>query len=443
MNNITIPPIKSTNYYAKIVALPHTYPLEGLDNLVGAMIFGSQVLLSKDSKQGDIGLFFPLEVAISTEFCAANNLYRKHEYGNSNHEGSLGFFETHRRVRALKLRGHRSEGFWIPISSLNYLGINHAWEENLEFDTIIIDNIEHSICCKYQPKQNPTTLQRESRKRQPKPEDLIIPGQFAFHYDTQNLRRNPEAIHADDYISITDKWHGTSAVIGRLLVQSKQTLVGKCLAWLTGRSPSPSYSLVYSSRTVVKGVGDTEKQSEHYYSTNIWKVVAQEVADKIPSGYTVYGEIVGYLGNGSWIQKGYDYGCVVGQHKFVVYRVTITNIEGRVQELSWPQVQEFCKKQGLDIVPTLAYGIAKDIFFISPTWDSLEFIKLLEAVWVDGGDCSYNTRKVPAEGIVVRIDRGDTCEAYKLKNFRFLEHETKMLDENEVGVEDAENTSNV
>ena len=46
--------------------------------------------------------------------------------------------------------------------------------------------------------------------------------------------------------------------------------------------------------------------------------------------------------------------------------------------------------------------------------------------------------RVPAEGIVIRIDHLDRCEAYKLKSFAFLEGETKALDAGETDLETEE-----
>ena len=41
-------------------------------------------------------------------------------------------------------------------------------------------------------------------------------------------------------------------------------------------------------------------------------------------------------------------------------------------------------------------------------------------------DCWMCTNKLPEEGIVLRVDRLDSFEAYKLKSFRFLMGESKQ-----------------
>jgi len=49
--------------------------------------------------------------------------------------------------------------------------------------------------------------------------------------------------------------------------------------------------------------------------------------------------------------------------------------------------------------------------------------------------CVFNNNEVPAEGVVVRIDRLDECDSFKLKSFLFLMDETKK---NDAGVIDME-----
>ena len=70
---------QNNNYCATIIEIKTLVPLEKCDNVQGAIIFGNQVIVSKELKIGTIGLFFPLETQLSKEFLSANNLYRKNE----------------------------------------------------------------------------------------------------------------------------------------------------------------------------------------------------------------------------------------------------------------------------------------------------------------------------------------------------------------------------
>jgi hypothetical protein len=62
----------------------------------------------------------------------------------------------------------------------------------------------------------------------------------------------------------------------------------------------------------------------------------------------------------------------------------------------------------------------------------------LEGLYVNDGKCPFNGNKIPAEGVVVRIDRVHDCESFKLKNFAFLERETKQLDKGVLDMETEE-----
>ena len=65
-------------------------------------------------------------------------------------------------------------------------------------------------------------------------------------------------------------------------------------------------------------------------------------------------------------------------------------------------------------------------------------VKALEETFVADGKCPHNRNEVPAEGVVLRIDHLETAECYKLKNFAFLERETKLLDKGEMDLETAQ-----
>lgn len=48
----------------------------------------------------------------------------------------------------------------------------------------------------------------------------------------------------------------------------------------------------------------------------------------------------------------------------IVYRITYTNVDGKVFEFSTQQVKEFCKKYSLHSVKELYYGRAETSFLI-------------------------------------------------------------------------------
>jgi hypothetical protein len=207
--------VKNANYAACVVELSHFSELAGCDRLQAAIIFGNSVIVSKDVRAGDVGLFFPVETQLLRDFLANNNLYRKPEWGNVDPE-KKGFFEEHGRVKAMKFRGHKSEGFWIPLESLSYLGLPLSeFPVGATFDTVG----ERPICKKYVPRfQSRVGSGPKTAKRQARVEDQIVDGQFQFHIDTENLRRNVHKITPDMWISISDKWHGCLSYSTRVLL---------------------------------------------------------------------------------------------------------------------------------------------------------------------------------------------------------------------------------
>lgn len=430
---------RNPNYAAVVTKLKVFRDLEGCDRVKAAMIYGNQVIVSKDAKEGDIGLFFPVECAISKEFLGNNNQFRKTEMGNVD-QAAKGFFEEHGRVKAVKFRGHKSEGFWCPISFLNYLGDIGYLEEGVEFDRIG----DHEICKKYVPRRNRISTERQFAAKQPRLEDAIVDGQFRFHLDTAQLRRNIDRIKPDDIISISEKYHGTSAIFSNILVKRRISLFEKVAKWIGCKIQESEYGFTWASRRVVKGInGQSKPGAVHFYETDIWSHVGQRVKDQIPNGFTVYGEIVGFCPNGEPIQQGYHYGCRPNEHQFLVYRVSYTSPDGDVIELSWSQMKDFCQRWGFDTVPELYHGTARDFIHQDVPWHTMEqfhesLLEELERKYVFDQMCPHNNFEVPAEGVVVRIDRYDRPEPYKLKSFAFNARESKLLDDDIIDTETIE-----
>ena len=248
----------------------------------------------------------------------------------------------------------------------------------------------------------------------------------------------------DTPISISDKWHGTSVVVGHLLTKRVLRWYERLAKKVGLKIQEEEYGIVAASRRVVKSVaGEVSQDKNHYYDTDLYSLTGELVAARIPKGFTIYGEIVGYTPTGSAIQKHYGYRCAPGTHRLMVYRVTFTNASGMVFELAWEQMKQFCEKVGFETVIELWKGTPNDFVYQvtgqSPAQDQdwrEQFLSCLTRMYLEK-KCPYNNG-VPNEGIVIRVDRLQESEAYKLKSFAFLEHETKMLDEGAEDLETAE-----
>lgn len=436
------------NYAATVVEIKNLIPLNNCDNVVHANIFGNLVIVGKDTNVGDKVLYFPVETRLSIQYASVNNLYREPQRNAD--VSQKGYFDDNGRIRCVKFRGHRSQGLVMPITSL----LKFADVKDLA--TLSVGNtFDHingiKICEKYVISESKAgeKVQGQGKGKKPK-ESRVVDGQFRFHVDTSHLGKNIHKIDPDTVISITNKLHGTSLVASKILVKRKMNWAERLLKKLGFKLLETEYDMIYSSRKVIKndGVGSPN----HYYKEDIWKLAAEALKDFLSDGMTVYAEIVGYTPLGKSIQGGYDYGCHPNpyngekdNYKIYIYRITHTNWAGQTFEFSAKQVQQWCKYMGLRAAPEYFYGKAGELVgtvvadgegykeLSLEEWRNMLLTKLQNSYNMEE-NCELCENKVPAEGLVVRVERLD-YEAYKLKAFRFSERETKQLDKGEIDIE--------
>lgn len=163
--------------YKAIVARIHTRPLPGADNLVIGTCGAYQVIVGKETTDGQLGIFFESDGQISEEFARQNDLVRR-----KNEDGTTagGMFEQNRRVRSIKLRGAKSEGFWCPLDKIAYTGVKMSeLTDGFQFDELN----GHPICNKY---FTPATHQARSPKSRKTQRDNAM---FHKHIDTGMFKR--------------------------------------------------------------------------------------------------------------------------------------------------------------------------------------------------------------------------------------------------------------
>lgn len=468
---LTQSPKFNRNYAAKIVEIKDfiNHPNPKCERLKCCTIDGYSIAVSVDTNPGTY-VYFPIECAIDDKFLSANNLYRDKEKNVDKEK--CGFFEDNGRVKIIRLQGYPSEGFVMPITSLyewlDLIGKNDKVITKLipgtEFDSV--DGL--ILCKKYIPSKVCTSPQpREGGKvtKKIRKASKVLDNQFRFHYDTTLIKKCPNVIQPDSLISITAKVHGTSGISAYVLCAREPSKTARFQAWVDNYIVNPVcrvfggknlhtecmteiYDYLWSSRSVVKNPYYNESTNGGYYGIDVWRYADEIVRPHLQKGLTAYYEIIGFLPNGGYIQKGYDYGCVppvgnetyeCGKHfKIQVYRVTYTNPDGRVFEFSARQVQQWCQKEGLQPVEQYYYGYANDLYpslSKSEHWNE-NFIQMLAN---DKGfymECNSPTcdNDVPHEGVVIKIENS-LSEAYKLKCIRFLEKESKSLDKGEIDIE--------
>jgi len=475
------------NYLAKIVKINNLRKHSNADRLQITTIDGNNVITDLKTKDGDIYIFFPIESTINKEYLSWSNSFEE-KTQNSNVEVK-GFFNKHGRVRAISLRGEKSEGYIIPIDNMiNWLSSKINQKISMNYEEILNQEFDSYkdvlICQKYVNVEALRGLQSQNKKSVKIAKvSKLIDNQFRFHIDTTQLRRNIEKISPEDTITITKKLHGTSFVVGKLLCNKRLNFIEYLLSSCGVNINKTEYQTIWSSRNVVKNgnrnLTFTERffnslrfysvrplilakdilssvrhpiknirtvyhasvdNHQHFYSYDLWEAVAQKVEHSLVEGITLYGEAVGYTKEGKYIQKPYDYGCSAGDFKAYIYRITTTNVGGFVMELSSQQIKEYCSKYNLNYVPEVYHGKAKDLFDISTEihWHQ-NFMKALSETYLEK-DCDLCYNKVPAEGIVVRKDSPLNIETYKHKSFRFLQHETEQLDKGEIDMETVESS---
>lgn len=406
------------NYAATVIKLPYKQAVPWLDNLVKVTVFGNDCLVGKESDENQLYVFFLCESVLSSEFLSQNNLYR--DSTRNKDTTKKWFFEDNGRVKAIKFKGVTSTGFVIPITSLH-----EFWNTDIyagdEFHSIN----GHEICRKYiREVTNIPKTRSEQRQAKLNQFDMLIPSQFKFHDDTLHFLKYINQFSPEDYISITEKYHGTSAVFANVLVNKKLSLVERIAKKLGLQIVDTEYYPLYSSRTVVKNRYINASVTDGFYKEDVWKEIQDSLVDKIEKGITLYGEIVGYSKGGSAIQSGYHYGCSPWTNRFIVYRITSTNVDGFVTEFTDKQVRQYCERYGLEVAHQLFYGKLAEF---GQTAEEIAK-EILEKFNIEKM-CEMNNFEVPYEGICIRRDAQTRYDTYKIKSRMFLGYETKLIDE--------------
>jgi hypothetical protein len=436
----------SKNYVCTVVQIQSIFDIDGADKIKRTVVLGNNVVVSNDVKVGDKMLYFISGTKLDKEYCVKNNLLDKAEM---NYDNTKKGFISHKqfRVKAIKLRGIVSDGMLMPMESLKPF-LEEGSINSLKVGDEFTDINGNTLCEKYFVPVRNSNPGGKAPDKQPKISRLVD-NQFYLHGDTDNLRKNIHKLNMNDTIGIHYKKHGTSIVIGNVLVKRPLKLYEKVLQKFGVDLNDKMYDIVYSSRKVVKNEYLNPNVGQGYYGEDIWGVVAKEVGHLIPKGWTLYGEIIGFTPSGSYIQKDFDYGCSIGEHKFYVYKISVTNTDGKVIYLTDKQIEEWCEKVGLLYKDTFIYYGSVDNLMGSMDfcdWDIL-FRKETYDIWQDEllayleykyneNDCYMCTNKVPEEGIVLRVEKLEEYEAYKLKSKRFVFMESVSQENEETNIED-------
>ena len=461
-------------YKAYVTELKNVRKHPNADRLLLGDCFGNTVCVNLDYVEGQIGIYFPTDGQLSAEFADANNLVRKKDENNNNVGGYMD--PDKRNIKAIKLRGEKSDGLFLPLHCLEPFGDITQLRVG---DTIDVFN-GHEICKKYIPRSNIRKGHYSEGNKTRKHKVSIAP-LFAEHADTEQLAYNLDAFRCGDEIEITLKMHGTSQRTGYLPIFKgyKDSLPRKIInkiymslkvdkSWGTNdrkafynslKHGEPIYDWGYVSgtrRTIL------ENFEGGYYGNNEFREAHSKFFEgKLWKGEEVYYEVVGFTTNGTPIMASGDnkklndkefvkqygettvfsYGCsphevyefdniLVPQSDIYVYRMTMTNEDGDVVEYTPDFMRYRCEQIGVKTVPVFSKVYIRDNSVIAHNTDGTysggnlpdgitygDAVKNIAEQYYDGPDPIGKTHI--REGVVIRIVNRPKFCAYKHKNFAF------------------------
>ena len=395
------------------------------DRLLCGECFGNTVIVGLDTQPEELGVYFPVDGKLGVEYAQKNDLLRRKDQDGNPAGGYLDLDK--RNIKALKLRGEKSDGLFMPLSSLSdFTNISKLKEG----DTITqLDGV--TICEKYIPVRKKSSASIGGGNRTRKRKAPISP-LFMEHADTEQLPYNLSAFYAGDLVEITLKMHGTSQRTGYLpvLYGYKRSLLDRLLR----RFGVPVYDWGYvtGTRRVVLDTYDGG-----FYGSNAFREQHAKIFEgKLHKGETVYYEVVGFTDDGTPIMSSCDnkkvgdkefvkqygkqtvfsYGCSPNgvdapKSDLYVYRMTMTNEDGDVVEYSPYFMRYRCEQMGVKCVPLLWAGIIPENDFPG------DWIKDMAERYYDGADPVGKSHV--REGVVCRIVNRPKFTAYKHKNFAF------------------------
>lgn len=462
-------------YNAYITRIKNMHKHPNADRLQIGECFGNAVIVSMEYEDNQLGVYFPSDGQLSVEFAEANNLLRKKDENGNNIGGYMD--PDKRNVTAIKLRGEKSDGLFLPLKSLESFGDISTLHEGDR-----IDNFNgHEICCKYIPRRN-VRHGHPSEGNKTRKKKITVSPLFAEHADTEQLAYNLGVFKPGDEIEITLKMHGTSQRTGYLPVlvgykdSAYRRFINKFIMglkvrkdWgLDGRNAlyhslkhgEPIYDWGYVSgtrRTVL------ENFEGGYYGSNEFREAHSKFFEgKLNKGEEIFYEVVGFTHTGAPIMSSGDnkklndkefvkkygqttvfsYGCSptgadtkygcddtgyfvletpLPQSDIYVYRMTMTNEDGFTVEYTPDFMRYRCEQMGVKTVPVMWKGTIPmhtgDPASVELGLNAGNWAKDKAEHYYDGPDPVGKMHI--REGVVVRIINRPKFCAYKHKNWYF------------------------
>lgn len=399
--------------YKAVVGKIRVAPHPNADRLQIAHIHGFRVVVSIDAKDEDLYVFFQDDGQLSFEFCKEHDLIaRKDENGNR----AGGFFDIKRRVRAQNFRGVKSEGFAVPVSWFEFTGYDVSQlTPGMEFDQL--NNVP--ICNKYYTEATRKAINGKKVEVNP------LKAAFPQHYDTSQFRF--AYLEKGDLIIITEKEHGTSVRYGNVEVERpvKSNWLNQFfikLGWKKQKYYTSKEYVLGTRRAILSKVNNSEYEfgGGYYGGGEPYTIAPRKLYNRLKTDEIIYGEVVGYCSNSAPLfthsldklpdlekQYGspvtYSYGCIPGEARLRVYRITQNG-----RDLSYFELQNRCEELGVEMVSHI------DMFIYDGDRDRLNaYIETL----LEGPSLIDETHL--REGVCIRVENKYGHRVYKEKSFSF------------------------
>lgn len=396
-------------YTAKLVTIKESFTIPGKDRIIAVTlneIEDTKVIISKDYSLIDTYIYFPKDVRLSLEFCQKNNLLIQKDLNGKKIGG--GYFDENCRVRAQKFGGVRSEGIIVPLYFLDYLKDSHGrmlealkkespgytfdrfgsyriCEKYLikkhnyrasKFD-IFLDKLDNSRFYKLVPyfraaRKNIYLVKKAYRDFRESFDAYSYRKDFPRHTDTEALKFHMRNIPAGTRIIVTEKLHGTSGQVGKIV------------------DPSLKYGELFSKEIVG-------------YDTNGKPLMSLQSLISIKRDISIKGFKDPMI---------YSYGCEEGECDVYVYKYS-KMINGEMVVQSWEETIRRCKELGIKTVPQL-----DDFIYDGNPSNLLERL----SPWMADEKLTTSTidNRHITEGVVLRFATDDNSfKVYKHKSFWF------------------------
>jgi hypothetical protein len=306
------------------------------------------------------------------------------------------------------------------------------------------------------------------------------------HYETTQIEKSIRDIKPDDIINVTVKLHGSSGIFANVECNRELSWWEKIKKFFGYKVQLTEYGNVYSSRNQIKNRYINKNVSSGFYKKDAWEPVNNMLLPFLKEGMTVYGEIVGYVeGTDTPIQKKHDYGCQIGEWKFLPYRISTIEEGGKKREWNVSEVDEWTRNivkehpelsRNIIFFEILYQGKFRDLYpeldVDSETWYDDVLMKMKnEKKWLmeekeplchrldkaisekkkeletyKKNTSGYKKVKkelddliadeAPREGVVIRVDNDIYPRAWKLKTIKHHELAKKSHDKGEIDMEE-------